>query len=121
MASSLDAARAATAAAAGINTVHGSTFDTHSQVERFSLLYLNPPYDRRSAVSQIVAWRNSSWITPFSWLRIGGVLVFVIPFERFEIVSMCCLRTLPTFDRISWPILNRNVSGRLWSLPRGNG
>jgi len=41
----LDAARAATAAAMGITTIQGSTFDTHSKVERFSLLYLNPPYD----------------------------------------------------------------------------
>jgi hypothetical protein len=41
----LDAARAATAAAVGITTIQGSIFDTHSKVERFSLLYLNPPYD----------------------------------------------------------------------------
>jgi hypothetical protein len=78
----LDAARAAAAAAAGITTVHGSTFDTHSKVERFSLLYLNPPYD--SEIGSLSNRRMEELFLghTFRWLRVGGVLVLVIPFER---------------------------------------
>ena len=116
----LDAARAATAAAAGITTIQGSTFDTHSKVERFSLLYLNPPYD--SEIGSLSNRRMEELFLDhtFRWLRIGGVLVFVIPFERLERVSMCCRRTSQTSGRICSPILNRSASGRLWSLPPGN-
>jgi len=79
----LDAARAATAAVMGITTIQGSTFDTHSKVERFSLLYLNPPYD--SEIGSLSNRRMEELFLDhtFRWLRIGGVLVFVIPFERF--------------------------------------
>jgi tRNA1(Val) A37 N6-methylase TrmN6 len=78
----LDAARASAAAAAGITTVHGSTFDTHSKVERFSLLYLNPPYD--SEIGSLSNRRMEELFLghTFRWLRTGGVLVLVIPFER---------------------------------------
>src|SRR5437763_15795523 len=41
----LDADRAAAAAARGITTIHGSTFDSHLPAGSCSLLYLNPPYD----------------------------------------------------------------------------
>ena len=78
----LDAARASTAAASGISTIQGSTFDTHSKVERFSLLYLNPPYD--SEIGSLSNRRMEELFLDhtFRWLRIGGVLVLVIPFER---------------------------------------
>ena len=68
----LDAARAATAAAAGITTIQGSTFDTHSKVERFSLLYLNPPYD--SEIGSLSNRRMEELFLDhtFRWLRIGG-------------------------------------------------
>lgn len=80
----LDAARAAAAKDAGIATVQGSTFDTRSRVERFSLLYLNPPYD--SEIGSLSNRRMEELFLDytFSWLRIGGVLVFVIPFERLR-------------------------------------
>ena len=80
----LDAARAATAAAAGVTTIHGSTFDTHSTVERFSLLYLNPPYDSEIGTLSNRRMEELFLDHTFRWLRIGGVLVFVIPFERFS-------------------------------------
>jgi len=79
----LDAARAATAAAMGITTIQGSTFDTHSKVERFSLLYLNPPYDSEIGTLSNRRMEELFLDHTFRWLRIGGVLVFVIPFERF--------------------------------------
>jgi tRNA1(Val) A37 N6-methylase TrmN6 len=78
----LDAARAATAAAVGITTIQGSTFDTHSKVERFSLLYLNPPYDSEIGTMSNKRMEELFLEHTFRWLRIGGVLVFVIPFER---------------------------------------
>ena len=78
----LDAARAAAAAAAGITTVHGSTFDTHSKVERFSLLYLNPPYDSEIGTLSNRRMEELFLGHTFRWLRVGGVLVLVIPFEH---------------------------------------
>jgi hypothetical protein len=41
----LDSIQAADAAGALDEVVQGSVFDTHSAVESFSLLFLNPPYD----------------------------------------------------------------------------
>jgi Uncharacterised methyltransferase family (DUF6094) len=78
----LDSARAATAAAAGITTIQGSMFDTQSKVERFSLLYLNPPYDSEIGALSNRRMEELFLEHTFRWLRVGGVLVFVIPFER---------------------------------------
>jgi hypothetical protein len=78
----LDAARAATAKASGITTIQGSTFDTHSNVERFSLLYLNPPYDSEIGTLGNRRMEGLFLAHTFRWLRIGGVLVLVIPFQR---------------------------------------
>ena len=66
----LDAARATAAAAAGITTIQGSTFDTRSKVERFSLLYLNPPYD--SEIGSLSNRRMEELFLDytFNWLRI---------------------------------------------------
>jgi hypothetical protein len=80
----LDSARAAAANAAGITTVQGSAFDTYSRVERFSFLYLNPPYD-----SEIGSFGNRRMEELFldhtaHWLAFGGILVFVIPRQRLE-------------------------------------
>ena len=41
----LDAERALTASATGIEMIQGNTFDAVAKPESFSLLYLNPPYD----------------------------------------------------------------------------
>lgn len=45
----LDASRAEAAQTSGIQTIYGNLFNTIGKVETFSLLYLNPPYDSRSA------------------------------------------------------------------------
>jgi len=41
----LDANRAVSAKESGIQTIQGNVFDVRARVERFSFLYLNPPYD----------------------------------------------------------------------------
>jgi 16S rRNA G1207 methylase RsmC len=57
-------------------------FRCHAPVESFSLLYLNPPYD-----FEVSEGRNARMETVFlehfyRWLKPGGVLVMVIPFDR---------------------------------------
>ena len=68
----------------GFTVVHiqGSTFDAHSPVESYSLLYLNPPYDDevhddRSRRSEAVFLEHC-----FRWLMPKGVLILVIPAQR---------------------------------------
>ena len=80
----LDAERARIASSNGIETIQGNTFDTIVKPESFSLLYLNPPYD-----SEIGAIRNRRMEALFlehtyRWLRMDGVLILVIPFERLH-------------------------------------
>lgn len=82
----LDAFRAEEARKNLDEVVQGSTFDAHSPVESYSLLYLNPPYDDevhedRSRRSEAVFLEHC-----FRWLMPKGVLVLVIPAQR---VSSC--------------------------------
>ncbi len=82
----LDASRAAEAGKTLDQVVQGSTFDAHSPVESYSLLYLNPPYDDevhedRSRRGEAVFLEHC-----FRWLMPKGVLVLVIPAQR---VSAC--------------------------------
>ena len=77
----LDAYRATEAREVLDEVIQGSTFDTHSPVESFSLLYLNPPYD-----FEIGEGRNKRMERLFlehvaRWLKPGGVLVFVLPYD----------------------------------------
>ena len=80
----LDAERARFASSKGIETIQGNTFDTILKPESFSLLYLNPPYD--SEIGTIANRRMEAVFLEFAyrWLRIEGVLILVIPFERFR-------------------------------------
>jgi hypothetical protein len=80
----LDAERARTAGASGINTIQGNTFDAIAGAESFSLLYLNPPYD--SEIGSIANRRMEAVFLEhtYRWLVMKGVLVFVIPFERLH-------------------------------------
>jgi uncharacterized methyltransferase DUF6094 len=82
----LDALRATEAGKTLDQVVQGSTFDAHSPVESYSLLYLNPPYDDevhddRSRRSEAVFLEHC-----FRWLMPKGVLILVIPAQR---VSAC--------------------------------
>jgi len=80
----LDAHRAAEAKGIADEVIQGSAFDCHAPVETFSLLYLNPPYD-----FEVGEGRNRRMETVFlehffRWLKPGGVLVMVIPFNRVD-------------------------------------
>jgi hypothetical protein len=80
----LDAERARIASANGIETIQGNTFDAIAKPESFSLLYLNPPYD--SEIGTIANRRMEAVFLEhtYRWLRMEGVLVLVIPFERLH-------------------------------------
>jgi predicted RNA methylase len=80
----LDAERARIASSAGIETIHGNTFDAVAKAESFSLLYLNPPYD--SEIGSIANRRMEAVFLEhtYCWLVMDGVLVLVIPFERLR-------------------------------------
>ncbi len=78
----LDAYRAEEARKLLDDVVQGSAFETHAPVESFSLLYLNPPYD-----FEIGEGKNQRMERLFlehlgRWLRPGGVLVMVAPYDR---------------------------------------
>ncbi|HEX3941956.1 MAG TPA: DUF6094 domain-containing protein [Acidobacteriaceae bacterium] len=80
----LDAERARIANANGIETIQGNAFEAVARPESFSLLYLNPPYD--SEIGSIANRRMEAFFLEhtYRWLTMGGVLILVIPFERFH-------------------------------------
>ena len=80
----LDTERARIAAASGIRTIQGNTFDAIAGPDSFSLLYLNPPYD--SEIGSTANRRMEAVFLDYTyrWLVAEGVLVFVIPFERLH-------------------------------------
>jgi hypothetical protein len=79
----LDTARAEEAATSGIRMIQGNTFDAQAKVESFSLLYLNPPYDSEIDLSGNRRMERLFLEHTHRWLVQHGVLVLVIPFERF--------------------------------------
>jgi hypothetical protein len=80
----LDTARARLASLKGIETIQGNAFDAIAKPESFSMLYLNPPYD--SEIGSIGNRRMEAVFLEHSyrWLRMEGVLILVIPFERLH-------------------------------------
>jgi predicted RNA methylase len=78
----LDAYRAAEARAHAHEVIQGSAFDCHAPVESFSLLYLSPPYDFEVGEGKNQRMESVFLEQFFRWLRPGGVLVMVIPFDR---------------------------------------
>ena len=54
----LDANRAESAKGSGIQTIQGNVFDVRARVERFSFLYLNPPYDFEVGPRPMNEWRS---------------------------------------------------------------
>jgi len=79
----LDTARAEEATASGIRMIQGNTFDAQTKVESFSLLYLNPPYDSEIDLSGNRRMERLFLEHTHHWLVRLGILIFVIPFERF--------------------------------------
>jgi hypothetical protein len=80
----LDGERARISNSKGIETIQGNTFDAIAKPESFSLLYLNPPYD--SEIGTIGNRRMEAVFLEhtYRWLRMEGVLILVIPFERLH-------------------------------------
>jgi hypothetical protein len=80
----LDSERARIARVRGIETIQGNTFDAIAKPESFSLLYLNPPYD--SEIGSIANRRMEAVFLEhtYRWLRMEGILILVIPFERLH-------------------------------------
>ena len=62
--------------------IHGSMFETHSPVESYSLLYLNAPYDHEIGEGKNQRLEQVFLEHTFRWLKPGGVLVMIVPFER---------------------------------------
>lgn len=80
----LDAERARIASSKGIETIQGNAFDAVARPGSFSLLYLNPPYD--SEIGTVANRRMEAVFLEhtYRWLRMEGVLILVIPFERLH-------------------------------------
>ena len=78
----LDAYRAGEARNIIDDVIQGSAFDTHVPVESFSLLYLNPPYDFEIGEGKNQRMERLFLEHVARWLRPGGVLVMVIPYDR---------------------------------------
>ena len=78
----LDGYRAGEAGGTADEVIHGSAFDCHAPVESFSLLYLNPPYDFEVGEGRNQRMEAVFLEHCFRWLKLGGVLVLVIPFNR---------------------------------------
>jgi predicted RNA methylase len=80
----LDADRASTATAAGIETVHGNLFDTQARVESFSILYLNPPYDSEVGSMDNKPMEYLFLEHSYRWLVSGGVLLMMVPHKQLD-------------------------------------
>jgi SAM-dependent methyltransferase len=80
----LDAYRAAEARVLLDEVIQGSVFDTHAPVETFSLLFLNPPYDFEIGEGKNKRMERLFLEHVARWLKPGGVLVFVAPYDRFS-------------------------------------
>ena len=78
----LDAHRAAEAREVLDEVIHGNAFDAKAPVESFSLLYLNPPYDFEIGEGRNQRMEKLFLDEFFRWLKPGGVLVMVVPFDR---------------------------------------
>jgi len=94
----LDTARAEEAAKSGIRMIQGNAFDAQAKVESFSLLYLNPPYDSEIDLTGNRRMERLFLEHTHRWLAQHGVLIFVIPFERF---SDCASIVAGNFTRIA--------------------
>ena len=78
----LDAYRAAEAKKILDEVIHGSVFETHSPVESYTMLYLNPPYAHEIGEGKNQRLEQVFLEHTFRWLKPGGVLVLIVPFDR---------------------------------------
>ena len=80
----LDAYRAAEAKQALDEVIQGDAFNARAPVESFSLLYLNPPYDFEIGEGRNQRMEKLFLDEFFRWLKPGGILVMVVPFDRLH-------------------------------------
>jgi hypothetical protein len=78
----LDSGRAAQSRAKGIDLIHGNCFDVQCQVESFSLIYLNPPYDFEISEEKSQRMEKLFLEHVYRWLKPSGILVLVVPVKR---------------------------------------
>ena len=78
----VDAHRAEQARGLGIETLQADAMDVRCPPEAVSLLYLNPPYDWEAGESNNQRLESVFLEHTYRWLRVGGVLLFVIPQMR---------------------------------------
>jgi SAM-dependent methyltransferase len=78
----IDANRVEQARDLGIETLQANAMDVRCHPEAVSLLYLNPPYDWESGVSNNQGLESAFLEHSYRWLKAGGVLLFVIPQVR---------------------------------------
>src|ERR1700688_2981251 len=78
----LDSHRALEARTTLDEVIQGNAFDAKAPVESFSLLYLNPPYDFEVGEGKNQRMEKLFLEEFFRWLKPGGVLALVIPFDR---------------------------------------
>ncbi len=78
----VDANRTEQAKAFGVETLQADTIDVRCPPEAVSLLYLNPPYDWEAGESNNQRLESVFLDHTYRWLKVGGVLLFVIPQMR---------------------------------------
>lgn len=74
----IDANRAEQAKSVGVDTLHADTMDVRCPPESFSLLYLNPPYDREAGPTNNQRLELVFLEHTCRWLKPTGVLILVI-------------------------------------------
>src|SRR4030095_3215399 len=62
--------------------IQGAPFHTPAPVDSFSLVYLNPPYDFEIGQGKNQRMERLFLEHVVRWIRAGGVLVMVIPYDR---------------------------------------
>lgn len=80
----IDAHRAHQARTLGIEALQANTMEVRCNVETFSLLYLNPPYDWESGQTGNQRLESVFLEHTYRWLKLEGVLVLVIPQPRLK-------------------------------------
>lgn len=80
----LDAVRARECGRVVDEIIHGSAFEVHAPAESFGLLFANPPYQHEIGEGRNQRLEKSFFEHTWRWLKPGGVLVFVVPFDRIR-------------------------------------
>jgi hypothetical protein len=83
----IDANRAEQATELGIETLQANTMDVRCPAESLSLVYLNPPYDLETGVTNNQRLELAFLEHTYRWLKPGGILMFVIPQPQLRVCA----------------------------------